>query len=162
MKSIKKTLAAAFLSALSMSAFAMTPVGDDELSQVTGRNGVSFVSLVNASVGTFSFTDTDPDGGSIKFGGLGAFGLVGGAIDIINQSTFESNMNQYGVQLPESFYKGGDVIQMAFPKDIVMPTAMLMDVWANSMRMGGNLASFGKVQMTDVDLRGTTVWVWKH
>jgi hypothetical protein len=162
MESFKKSAVAAFLSALSMSAFGMTPVGDEELSQVAGRSGVSFVSLVNASVGTFSFTDTDPDGGSIRFGGLGAFGLVGGAIDIVNQSTFESSMKQYGVQLPASFYKGGDVIQMSFPSDIVMPTAMLMDVWANSMRMGGNLASFGKVQMSDVDIRGTTVWVWKH
>jgi len=162
MKTIRYIAVAVFLSALSASASGMSPVGDDGLREVAGGDGLSFMSFVNASIGSITHTDTGPDGGSISFERLGAFGLFGGAIDILKQPAFETILAQAGVFLPASFYGGGDVIQMSVPANTVVPSAMMVDMWMGAARMGGNRASFGSVRMTDVDFRGTTIWVWKR
>lgn len=162
MKLFKKTAIAAVLSALSMAASAMTPIADEGLSQVAGQDGVSIAASLNINIGSFRYTDTDANGGSVSFNNIGVVGLIAGTLDIINQATFEGVLTASGVTFPTSFYNGGDVVQMAVPAAITVPTAALVDVTVGSIRMGNNTASFGSIAMTDIDLRGTTAWIWAH
>lgn len=162
MKLFKKTAIAAVLSALSMAASAMTPIADEGLSQVAGQDGVSIAANLNINIGSFTYTDTDAEGGSISLNNIGVRGLVAGTLDVINQATFETILTGVGVQFPTSFYNGGDVVQMAVPATITVPTANLVDVTVDSIRMGNNTASFGRIALTDIDLRGTTAWIWAH
>lgn len=167
MKLFKKTVIAAVLSGLSMAASAMTPIADEGLSQVAGQDGVSIAASLNINIGSFTYTDTDAAGGSISFNNIGVRGLIAGTLDIINQASFEGILTASGVTFPTSFYNGGDVVQMAVPAGITVPTAALVDVTVGSIRMGGHAAgvtgpSFGSIAMTDIDLRGTQVWMWAH
>lgn len=168
MKLFKKTAIAAVLSGLSMAASAMTPIADEGLSQVAGQDGVSIAASLNINIGSFTYTDTDAAGGSISFNNIGVRGLIAGTLDIINQTTFEGILSASGVGLPTTFYNGGDVVQMAVPSTITLAdTSALVDVTVGSIRMGGHAAgvtgpSFGSIAMTDIDLRGTRVWMWAH
>lgn len=166
MKLFKKTAIAAVLSGLSMAASAMTPIADEGLSQVSGQDGVSIAASLNINIGQFTYTDTDTNGGSINFNNVRTQGLIAGTLDIINQATFEGILTASGVTFPTAFYNGGDVVQMAVPADITVPTAALIDVTVDSIRMGGHAAgtgpSFGSIAMRDIDLRGTTAWIWAH
>ncbi|HEY0847252.1 MAG TPA: DUF6160 family protein [Noviherbaspirillum sp.] len=162
MKLFKKTAIAAVLSGLSMAASAMTPIADEGLSQVAGQDGVSIAASLHINIGSFTYTDTDANGGSVSFNNIGINGLVAGTLDIIDQTTFEGILTASGVTFPTTFYNGGDVVQMAVPATITLPTASLVDVTVGSITMGGNTASFGSIAMTDIDLRGTTAWIWAH
>ncbi|HZW23741.1 DUF6160 family protein [Noviherbaspirillum sp.] len=162
MKLFKKTAIAAVLSGLSMAASAMTPIADEGLSQVAGQDGVSIAASLSINIGSFVYTDTDANGGSISFNNIGVHGLIAGTLDIINQATFETILANSFVTFPSTFYSGGDVVQMAVPAAITVPTAALIDVTVQSIRMGNNTASFGSIAMNDIDLRGTTVWMWAH
>ena len=65
------------LSTLALSASAMTPIKDAELSAVTGQDGVSIGANLNVKVESFVYTDTDA---------LDANGLGGGSVSFNNIS----------------------------------------------------------------------------
>lgn len=162
MKFVTKTAIAAALSTIAMAASAMTPMQDESLSQVSGQDGVSMAANLQINIGSFQYTDTDTNGGSVSFNNIGIHGLVAGTLDIINQATFEAILASTGTAFPSSFYNGGDVVQMAVPSAITVPTAALVSVTVDSIKMGNNAASFGKVALNNIDLRGTTAWIWAH
>lgn len=162
MKLFKKSAIAALLSTLSMAAFAMTPIQDEGLSQIAGQDGVSIAANLNINIGEFRYTDTDTNGGSVSFNNVKTSGLIAATLDVINNATFSGILTASGVTFPTSFYNGGDVVQIAVPATIVVPTAALVDVTVESIRMGGNAASFGSIAMNDIDMRGTSVWIWAH
>lgn len=158
----KKTAIAAILSGLSLAASAMTPIQDEGLSQVAGQDGVSIAANLNINIGEFRYTDTDVDGGSVSFNNVKTSGLIAATLDVINNATFSGILAASGVTFPTSFYNGGDVVQIAVPAAITVPTAALVSVSVDSIRMGGNTASFGAIAMNNIDLRGTTAWIWAH
>jgi hypothetical protein len=162
MKLFKKTAIAAVLSALSAAAFAMTPIQDEGLSQVAGQDGVSIAANLNINVAEFKYTDTDANGGSVSFNNVKTTGLIAATLDVINNATFNGILTASGVTFPTTFYNGGDVVQIAVPAGITVPTAALMSVSVDSIRMGGNTASFGSIAMNNIDMRGTTAWIWAH
>jgi hypothetical protein len=68
-----------------------------------------------------------------------------------------------------TFYKGtGDVVQFAFPNVKVASPADLMNISVNSITLGTNGVSatadksFGSFSINQLDLRGTSVWMWAH
>lgn len=175
---VKKTAIAAALSAFALAASAMTPMQDDSLSQVSGQDGVSIAANLNVNIGEFKYTDTDAAGGSISFYNVKTTGLIAATLDVINSATFNGILAANGVTAPASFYNGtSDVVQIAVPASIALASkAVLLNQTISSIKMGGNPAatqtdnletnnanpSFGALAMNQIDLRGTTAWIWAH
>ena len=67
-----------------------------------------------------------------------------------------------------AFYSGGDVVQFAFP-NVSAKAGTLVDIKVGGIQMGVNgvqadsgAKSFGSFAINQMDLRGTTVWMWAH
>ena len=167
MKFFKLATAAALVAA-SLSASAMTTIADDELSAVAGQDGVSIGASLNINIGSFQYTDTDANGGSVSFNNISIKGLMHMDVDIINAATFSGILTSVGATLVD--YDGtSDVVQFAFPNDTLASTAVLPTIKVGSITLGhagnnaaGTTTSFGSIAINQLDLRGTTVWMWAH
>ena len=167
MKFFKLATAAALVAA-SLSASAMTTIADDELSTVAGQDGVSIGAKLNINIGSFQYTDTDANGGTVSFNNISIKGLMHMDVDIINAATFNGILTSVGATLAD--YDGtSDVVQFAFPNDTLASTAVLPNIKVGSITLGhaapnadGSAKSFGSIAINQLDLRGTTVWMWAH
>ena len=167
MKFFKLATAAALVAA-SLSASAMTTIADDELSTVAGQDGVSIGANLNINIGSFEYVDTDANGGSVSFNNISIKGLMHMDVDIINAATFNGILTSVGATLAD--YDGtSDVVQFAFPNDTLASTAVLPTIKVGSITLGhagnnaaGTTTSFGSIAINQLDLRGTTVWMWAH
>ncbi|SFL96332.1 DUF6160 family protein [Rugamonas rubra] len=170
MQIIKSAVAAA-LATLALSASAMTPIQDAELSTVSGQDGVSIAANLNIKIDSFVYTDTDVvdanglGGGSVSFNGIKINGLIAASIDILSRNSFLQAAGAAGVTNPGTFYNaasGGDVVQIAIPADVQVAAGKLLNVSVDSIKMGHSTASYGSMAMNQIDLRGTQVWIWAH
>jgi len=163
MKLIKSAVAAA-LATLALSASAMTPIQDTELSTVSGQDGVSIAADLHVNIGSFVYTDTDSNGGSVSFNNIQVNGLLAAQIDIINKATFATEMAALTVDAASAvavgFYDGtSDVVKIAIPQ---VTTAKLLNMSVDSIKMGNSSKSYGSFAMNNLDLRGTNVYIWAH
>ena len=168
---IVKTAIAAALATLTLSASAMTPIQDAELSTVSGQDGVSIVADLHIKIDSFTYTDTDVvdanglGGGSVSFNGIKVNGLIAASIDILSRKSFLAAAGAAGVTNPGTFYNpatGGDVVQIAIPKDVEVAAGKFINVSVDAIKMGNSAASFGSIAMNQIDMRGTQVWIWAH
>jgi hypothetical protein len=178
MQFLAKTTIAAALSAFALGASAMTPMQDDSLSQVSGQDGVSIAANLNVNIGEFRYTDTDAAGGSVSFYNSKTTGLIAATLDVINATQFNGILASVGVTAPAAFYNGtSDVVQIAIPATIGLASKdVLLNHTIAAIKMGGNQTgtptddlqannlnpSFGSLAMNQIDLRGTTAWIWAH
>ncbi len=165
-----KTAVAAALATLAFSASAMTPIQDAELSTVSGQDGVSIAANLNIKIDSFTYTDTDAldanglGGGSVSFNGIKVNGLIAANIDILSRNSFLAAATAAGVSNPGTFYNpttGGDVVQIAIPQSVVADGHYL-NVSVDAIKMGNSTASFGSVALNQIDMRGTSVWIFAH
>jgi hypothetical protein len=170
MQIIKSAVAAA-LATLALSASAMTPIQDAELSTVSGQDGVSIAANLNIKIDSFVYTDTDAvdanglGGGSVSFNGIKINGLIAASIDILSRNSFLQAAGAAGVTNPGTFYNaasGGDVVQIAIPADVQVAAGKLLNMSVDAIKMGNSSASYGSMAMNQIDLRGTQVWIWAH
>jgi hypothetical protein len=168
MKLIAKTVIAAALSALALSASAMTPIQDADLSQVTGQDGVSIAADLHINIGSFVYTDTDATGGSVSFNNIAITGAIAATLDVINNATFQTDAsaasptNVLGVTGGAglaAFMPAGDVVKIALPQ---ITTTHNLSVAVAGITMGNSTASYGSFAMNDIKLQGTTVYMWAH
>jgi hypothetical protein len=164
---IKKSAIAAALSLVAVASFAMTPMQDEGLSQVSGQDGVSIAADLKVNIHDFTYTNTAANGGSVSFNNIKFNGLMAATLDVINSATFVAEMivpNQVQDN-GTNFYTGGDVVRIAVPT-LLLDTTKLLSVSVDSIKMGGananTAASFGKFAMNQIDLRGTTAYIWAH
>ena len=166
---ITKTAMAAALSAIALDASAMTQLDDDDLGQVSGRDGVSIAADLKVNVGSFVYTDTDAAGGSISFNNLKISGTFAMTLDVINNATFLADassvlgVNPAVLASPgwAAFQPAGDVVKIAIPQ-IAVAAGHELNMSIASIKMGNSTASYGSFAMNDVRLQGTTVYIWAH
>ena len=175
MKLIKLAIAAAIAS-LAFSASAMTSIQDEELSQVTGQDGVSIGGDLHINIGSFQYTDTDATGGSVSFNNIGIKGMFVMTVDILNKATFTSAvggaMAALGadptVELPKLVAAGiydnaSDVVQFAFPA-AGLDSKLAPSLTVGGITLGNSVGnkSFGSFALNNIDLQGTKIWMWAH
>ncbi|GAA0759707.1 DUF6160 family protein [Ideonella azotifigens] len=170
-----RTLALAALSALAFSASAMTSIDDEALSAVSGQDGVTIAGDLNINIGSFKYTDTDANGGSVSFNNIGVTGMFVMTIDILNAATTESavatSMAKYvGAAAPteaaklvtSGIYDGAtDVVQFAFP-DGGLDHKLAPSVTVASITMGNSTKSFGSIALNNIDMQGSKFWIYAH
>jgi hypothetical protein len=176
MNFIKLSLAAAAAS-LALSASAMTSIADSELAAVTGQDGVSIAGDLNINIGSFKYTDTDTDGGSVSFNNIGIKGMFVMTVDVLNHTAFAgtvgASMVSHGLTATEAntnltqlvatgvYDNASDVVQFAFPQ-ANQDARLTPSITVGSITMGNSTKSFGSFALNNMDLQGTKIWMWAH
>lgn len=182
MKLVKLTAAAALVAA-SFGASAMTAINDQDLSAVSGQDGVSIAGNLNINIGSFTYTDTDgaggalataaPGSGSVSFNNISVTGLFLMNIDVVSGAQFQTLLAADSVAGGTAIsmgasYGGQDVVQFAFPADATLDSTQLVDIKVGGITTGKGTStaatqpSFGSMEIKGLDMRGTTVWMWAH
>ena len=167
-----KLSAVALALAASFAASAMTSIHDADLAQVSGQEGVSIIADLNINIGAFTYTD---DGASVSFNNIGFKGMMAATIDVLTAAAFVpvvvgSVATQGGMAAAAAAsvvtaagvatgWTGQDVVQFAFPATFgpASPT-----ITVSSITTGNNGASMGGIQIKNIDLAGTKVWMYGH
>ena len=181
MKLLKKVALVAALSSIASYASALTPIADKDLSAVSGRDGVSIAADLNVHIGDFTYTNTTQNA-SVAFKNIALTGTFAMTLDVISGSSFLNlgalgggsgapsgeALSVLGLDLANSdqaalgaFYAGGDVVKIAVPKLVVGDNNKL-NMTVGAISMGGSTASFGSVALHDIQLQGTSVYIWAH
>ena len=165
MKLIKKTALVAALAAVAASASAMSPMQDENLAAVSGQDGVSIGADLNVKIGEFKYTNKADNNASISFNNIQAKGIIAAAIDVVSQATFATEfVVPNSITSPATFYGGGDVVKISLPATIGVDNTKLLSVSVDSIKMGGSAAgtSYGSFAMNNIDMRGTSAYIWAH
>ena len=84
---MKKIALAASLALVAFGASAMTSVADEDLSTVSGQDGVSIVADLNVNIGSFSWGNKSQSS-SVNFNNIAVTGMVAMTLDVINNANF--------------------------------------------------------------------------
>lgn len=174
MKLFKLCAVAAALTGMALSASAMTSIQDEELSQVTGQDGVSIVADLNINIGSFQYSDS---GNSVNFNNIGIHGMMVMTVDVLSGADFSAaagaSLVAQGAAAADvptiladtaaaTGFVGGDVVQFAFPKIDAAASAAAPSITVASITTGHGGASFGSFALNKIDLQGTKVWMYGH
>ena len=173
MKTLRFAAVALATASFALSASAMTSIQDTDLAQVSGQEGVSIVAELNINIGSFTHTD---DGASTSMNNIDIKGMLIATIDVLQAAVFQPTvvgavMAQGGLSAADAAavvgaaatvtgYTGQDVVQLAFPgvsTNLASPT-----ITVASMTTGHGGASFGGIQIKNLDLQGTRIWLYGH
>jgi hypothetical protein len=173
MKFFKLAAVAAALAGAALSASAMTSMQDDQLSSVTGQDGVTLAANLNINVGSFQYTNTTDNNATVSFNNIGVKGMVLMTIDVLSNATFQTAAGAaidsletgaaaaqdkaiVGLAVPAT-----DVVQFAFPNAHFSHT-LAPSITVGSVTLGHSTASFGSFAINNIDMQGTSVWMWAH
>ena len=182
MKLLKQLAVVAALSSIASYASALTPIADKDLSKVSGRDGVSIAADLNVHIGDFTYTNTKDATGasaSVAFKNIALTGTFAMTLDVISGGSFFNPadlatggtggeaFSVLGLSTTndpvalQSFYAGGDVVKIAVPK-LAVNDGHKLNMSVGAISMGGSTASFGSIAMHDIQLQGTSVYIWAH
>jgi hypothetical protein len=174
-----KLSAVALAFAASFSASAMTSIPDADLAHVSGQDGVSIIADLNINIGAFTYTDS---GASVSFNNIAINGIVMATIDVLQAGAFQSaavssvmaQSARSGGVLSGAFaaalvgaagtatgYIGQDVVQFAFP-GVAGLGSVTPTITVASITTGHGGASMGGIQIKNLDLQGTKIWMYGH
>ena len=182
-----KLSAVALALVASFSASAMTSIQDADLAQVSGQEGVSIVADLNINIGSFTYTDS---GASVSFNNIAINGMMIATIDVLQAGAFVPAVNASVIAQSvlgggslsaaqasavvsaagaATGYTGQDVVQFAFPQVGSIGSAVSLDarsvtptITVASMTTGHGGASMGGIQIKNLDLQGTKIWMYGH
>lgn len=166
----------------SFSASAMTSIQDADLAQVSGQEGVSIVADLNVNIGSFTYTDS---GASVSFNNIDIKGMMIATIDVLTAAVFQPTVvgavaTQGSLAAADAAavvsaaatatgYTGQDVVQFAFPQIGAVGSTESLNarkatptITVASMTTGNGGASMGGIQIKNLDLQGTRVWMYGH
>jgi hypothetical protein len=174
---LQKLAVATALTSIAAYASAMTPIADKELSKVSGQDGVSIAADLHINIGDFTYTNTGTDGGSVSFNGIKVGGTFAMTLDVMsgasfNTAAFSTAAGGLGVVAPTgptdpqaaalgAFYGGSDVVKIAIP-NVAVDSSHALNMSVDSITMGGSTKSFGKMALNNIQLQGTTVYIFPH
>ncbi len=176
MQKLKSAVAVAVLSTVGLSAHAFSAISDSELSSITGQDGVTIGGDLNIKIGSFTWTDTDTNGGSVSFNNISVKGMFVQTIDVLNAETIVAAtinaMKQYvsgaaaitnaNRLITEGVYDGNaDVVQFAFPA-ANLDTRLTPTIKIASITNGNSTKSYGSLEIKNLDMQGTKIWLWSH
>ncbi len=174
-----KLCAVALALTASFSASAMTSIQDADLAQVSGQEGVSIIADLNINIGAFTYTDS---GASVSFNNIAINGMVVATIDVLQAGVFQSaavasvvaQSALSGGSLSAAAagavvsaagiatgYTGQDVVQFAFP-GVAGLGSITPTITIASITTGHGGASMGGIQIKNLDLQGTKIWMYGH
>lgn len=172
-----KTLTASVLALAAASSFAMSSVDDATLSQVTGQDGVTIAGDLDVKIGAFTWTDTDAAGGSVSFNDISIKGMFVQTIDVLNHTAFGTSVvgsmmargltvteaqTQVGLLVTSGVYDGAsDVVQFTFP-NAGLDTRLTPTIKIGSITNGNSTKSYGSLEIKNLDLQGTKIWLYAH
>jgi hypothetical protein len=176
MKSTSIIAALAF-SITALPASAMQPLGDFELSQERGRNGITVLSDLKVHIG--SVLGYGLLGQALyKLSNLMVSGMLGANVSVISESAYTpaliGSLRSYGIKesnlaamvaavnSDSGVMKGTDVIQIAFPALQTAETGALLSINVASAAAGAGGTSIGGVIFKEINPGGTTIWLRSH
>ena len=188
MKVFKLLAVPAALACFALSASAMTAIQDEDLSQVSGQDGVSIVANLNVNIGSFQYTNPGSGGASVDFNNIGIKGLIAMNVDVLDAADFQAKAGAaVGAALGAAgdataaadaatvltntaaatgYKAGSDVVQFAFPQidtgTSTLAHSISPTITVASISTGHGGGSFGGFALKNVDLQGTTVWMYGH
>jgi hypothetical protein len=133
---------------------ALATLDDVELSQVNGRAAPPW-----SAQQRHAQTDALP-----LFGGLlSLFTPEQLKLNLLDRAGFEAALAARGMNaLPDALYDGRPVLQLAIdapPVNLQMEAGRFLLQNFGLTYLG---PSFGTINITSLDARGTTLWIWKH
>ncbi|MFN4266787.1 MAG: DUF6160 family protein [Aquabacterium sp.] len=189
MSGIQK-LAGLCVLAFAVSAQAMSQVDDSALSEVSAQDGVTIGGDLNINIGSFKWTDTDVDGGSVSFNGISITGMFVQTVDVINgeklvfdtitamkqyipssRAITEANKllgvtyDQFGAATGGPVFDpdngGSDAVQFAFP-NAKLDARLTPTIKIASIKNGNSDKSYGSLEIRHINMQGSKMWLWAH
>ncbi len=175
------TLASALLASFALSATAMEAIEDEQLSQVSGQDGVSIIADLHVNVGSVVYGDDDGLGtvAELRLENVQTDGLVIANVDVLTAADFTTEAMAiaagYGVTdaiglftevATVTGYTNGDVAKISFPAlTHAEKAAGLVSISVGSIKTGngaGASASMGSLAVNQIDMGGTSVYIFGH
>ncbi len=170
-------IAALAIAISAVPASAMQPLGDFELSQVRGREGVTVLADLKVRIGTV--LGYGPLGQAFyKLTDMMTSGLLGATVDVVSESMYTSalmgSLRSYGIKDSDmagimasvgadtGVIPGSDVIQIAFPALPASASGALLSINITSAATGTGGTSMGGVVLKDINPGGTRIWLLSH
>ena len=153
MKSVKLAVIAA-LSSFAVSAFALSPMQDADLSAVSGQDGVNIAANLNIDIGSFVYTDKDGAGalgqGSVTFEKIEIRGGIAAVIDIISAGAATATLTKAGLDSTAAgaFVANSDVVQIALP-DIAIGASGLSNTNTDGTLVSKAVTTTGAARKTN-------------
>lgn len=186
----KRLLVATITACLAVSAQAMDSVDDNALAEVSAQDGVTIGGDLNIKIASFTWTDTDLNGGSVSFNGISISGMFVQTIDVINgetivretinamkqyvsgakaiaeankllYDTYDSLGNSTGIPIFDPTDGGSDVVQFAFP-NVRMDARLTPTIKIASIKNGNSDKSYGALEIRNINMQGSKFWLWAH
>jgi hypothetical protein len=174
---LKQITAALSLIAAAFSVSAMQPIADAELSQMTGRDGISIIADLKLNLGALKYIDSTKSS-SFNLNNVTATGLIATTVDILTGAMYSTGLSDAltargitaanapavisSINASTGYVAASDVLQLAFPAMPATAKGALLNVTVASMSTGNGGASMGGISITDINMGGSKVWIYGH